>query len=85
MTASDYYVKLFEELVKMEPNKTTEELEFDALCEQYEKRFGRGVGYSIGDYAPASIEEAIEEIRECLRTGVPLKIEQWNPENHFNP
>ena len=58
--------------------KSPEEQEYERLCEQYEVRFGRSFGYSIGGYAPSTTAEAIEEVKKCLETGVPQKKEEWN-------
>ena len=60
---------------------TPEEEEYNRLCREYEKRFGVTFGYTIGN-CPQTIEQAIAEVQECLRTGKPQKIEPWDKEKY---
>lgn len=51
--------------------KTEEEVLFDSLCEDYLKLFGEyyPLNWGVND----SITEDIETIKNCLKTGEPVK------------
>ena len=63
---------------------TPEELQYNELCKKYKERFGVYFGYEVGGYCPQTTEQAIEEVKECLRTGIPQKHEPWDAEKYKN-
>ena len=48
------------------PKKEPEEEEFDRLCDEYREIFGEPFGYGFLSSPP--IEQAIAEVKECIRT-----------------
>ena len=48
-------------------------------AERYEKRFGKNYGVYVGIDDWKSIQEQIEEIEECLRTGQPKPPPNYEP------
>lgn len=64
------------------PKKSQEELEFDALNDQYVKTFGTPFEFFVGTYSP-SWAEAIEDIRKCLETGIPQKPPEYEKGNLY--
>lgn len=61
------------------PDKSPEEQEFDLVNEQYEATFGKPFVFSIG-MDGYTLPEAIETMRECIRTGKPQKQPDYDPE-----
>lgn len=61
---------------------THEEIEFNELCKEYEERFGVSFGYYVGGYCPKTTEQAIAEVKECLRKGKPKEVEPWDKEKY---
>jgi len=53
------------------PKKSQQEQEFDALNSEYIKAFGEPYVFDIG--FPASWDEVLEDIKNCLTTGKPQK------------
>ncbi len=66
--------------LKSEPTPLTpEEQELNRLEDEYYETFGEQFGYTICCAPP--IEEAIAEIKECLKTKTKQKKQSWSLPN----
>ena len=59
------------------PQKSEQELEFEALNKQYEEKFGKPFCFSIGVYSP-TWEETLKDIKKCLETGEEQVIPKYD-------
>ena len=59
--------------------KSKEDIEFDMMCDKYEKVLGKRYRVIFGDFR--SDEEHMAAMEEAIRTGVPVRI----PEHHIPP